>query len=76
LNDTTPEEIAQTLDEDESTVMTTASLLVAVAVGVYDNPFCVALVGAVEVTVITLFCVDTSKLVDVAVALPSTAVKV
>jgi hypothetical protein len=58
-------------------VIATTSPVVAVAVtGLYFAPPTVALVGAVEVTLITLFLVDTMKLVDVAVAVPSAAVTV
>jgi hypothetical protein len=58
-------------------VIATASPVVAVAVtGPYVVPPFVALVGAVEVTLMTLFLVETAKLDDVAVAVPSTAVTV
>ena len=57
-------------------VILTVSPVVAVAETVYAGPPWVALEGAVEVTVITLLPVETTKFVDVAVTVPSMAVKV
>jgi hypothetical protein len=54
----------------------TVSPVVAVAETLYAGPPWVAFEGAVEVTVITLLPVETTKFVDVAVTDPSMAVKV
>jgi hypothetical protein len=58
-----------------ASVIATVSPVVAVAETLYFAPPTIAVAGAVEV-VMTLRCCPTMKFVDVAVAVPSTAVTV